>query len=512
MTTCTVSPFASLTRYNRLFVLLLTVFLANAPRAQYTLAPDILPSADATALGKYGQFPVSHYTGQAKVSIPLHTLEANGLTMDLTLDYDGSGIMVDVHPGWVGQNWTLNGVGVITRSVQGRADEEGFTKGGFYYNNRISYIEAVIAGQNWFTEENTDTYEELREFALDRLFLYHNPIDTEPDIFSFNFFGKTGKFFLGNDGNWKVISDHNLKVEFDYADTSKYMAPLFGFIPGTLNQKKYENVIPGFKITDEAGYVYTFGHHDAAVEQSLPFFRQYSGTSFFGDPDWVSTAWYLTKVEDHRGNEIYNLSYERSYFTAQVYEVHLTGCSSCRIANGNWLPCDDFMSRTGTGSLIGPVYLSSIETNKGDRLEFKRSTTVQKPFTWTNVFNFESNQILDNLPPPYPPFPFLQLPDYYSYDPENTFPNPFPGLMWMKLDTILVFQNDTHLVKAVNLSYNNDPDERLNLLNVDYVGNDLLSNPSTGRYGYSMIYDRFDELPDYFSRQIDHFGYHNGIL
>lgn len=38
---------------------------------QNALVPDILPSADATALGKYGDFPVSHYTGQANINMSI---------------------------------------------------------------------------------------------------------------------------------------------------------------------------------------------------------------------------------------------------------------------------------------------------------------------------------------------------------------------------------------------------------------------------------------------------------
>lgn len=43
--------------------------------------------------------------------------------------------------------------------------------------------------------------------------------DYMPDIFYFHFMGKSGKLFLGNDGNWKVASDDNLMVYKSYTST-----------------------------------------------------------------------------------------------------------------------------------------------------------------------------------------------------------------------------------------------------------------------------------------------------
>ncbi|MBK9567969.1 MAG: hypothetical protein IPO37_23235 [Saprospiraceae bacterium] len=112
-------------------------------QAQNALVPDILPSADATALGKYDKFQVSSYTGQVDISIPLYTLQANNKTIDLRLNYDGSGILARQHPGWVGQNWSLKAGGVITRTVHGLADEYGMTNGPEYNNTSFSYISVI---------------------------------------------------------------------------------------------------------------------------------------------------------------------------------------------------------------------------------------------------------------------------------------------------------------------------------------------------------------------------------
>ena len=175
-------------------------------QAQNALVPDILPSANAQALGKYGDFPVSHYTGQANVSIPIYSNNINDIALNINLQYDGTGIMVNNHGGWVGQNWTLETGGVITRSVQGVADEIGKFMGSDYFNLNNSYFDVVAAG-NYLTYDNTDTYEDLKIMAQNKLSTRYS--DTEPDIFSFNLMGMSGKFYFDQNGDWKVISDQN---------------------------------------------------------------------------------------------------------------------------------------------------------------------------------------------------------------------------------------------------------------------------------------------------------------
>ena len=158
-------------------ILLISVIVGSSQNA---IIPDILPSADAAALGKYGYFPVSYYSGQANINIPVHTLQANGRTNSIDLQYDGSGVLVNQHSGWIGQNWSLQTGGVITRSIQGPADEIGFFAGPDYYNVRISYITGVQA--NVLNEANSNSIADL--IQLDNNINFPKHTDTEADIFN----------------------------------------------------------------------------------------------------------------------------------------------------------------------------------------------------------------------------------------------------------------------------------------------------------------------------------------
>lgn len=499
------------------FFVLISCILPTNGICQIVNASNYLPTTDARSLGKHGSFPVSLNTGQARVGIPITSLTSNEIDLNIDLSYDGSGIQVDQHPGWVGQSWSINTGGIITRTIQGDADETNHIYSPYYYNNTISYftVASTPALQQWYSQDSTDSYEELRNFAIDRDILYGIPIETEPDIFSFNFMGKSGKFYLDKGGDWKVISEDNLKVEFQLDEIANYQDPFILIIPpGITNPKHYPKVIKGFKIIDEMGNKYTFGYHEDAIEYSIPFFQQYGGDQF-DFANWDATAWHLTKVEDYHGNEIYSFDYLRSYFTAQLVEGIYSIHESCRLQNGTWTTPDGIAKRTAGGTLQSQVYLKKIQCHDGRKIEFKISNAPQLKFPWTNTFDLAESDIVNTICPNggcgFVPLPHLQTQNAYTFDYVAAFNvNPVEGLMWKKLDTILVFSNQTHLQQVITLNYNNSSTQRLSLMSVDFFENDIRTNPNATKYSYSLYYDNISTLPPYVSRQIDHFGYYNG--
>lgn len=483
---------------------------------QNALVPDILPSTDAAALGKHGTFSVSYATGQANISVPVTSISSNGINMGFELNYDGSGIMVDQHPGWVGQNWSLSGGGVITRSVHGIADEEGLFGGFGYYNDNVSYFYTADNFQDWFNEENTNDSFKLKQFAIGKIFTYTAPVDTEPDIFSFNFNGMSGKFYLDQEANWKIISDHNLKIEFDVTDLNNYQDPFIVTVPYMNGNIRYDKVIKGFKIIDDLGNKYTFGYDTSAVEYAIPFFRQHSNLNYFGNPNWIANAWYLTKIEDYIGNTVFDLEYERSYFTANIFETWNAYERSCLIDKfwpepDEWIVSSSGNSSDGNGSLISPVYLKSVTSNREQKIEFYKSDCHDKELQWTSIFQATTNRIVDlfftNFGAFIPPYPYLQESGYYSYDPTGALANPIKGLKWQKLDSVKVYSNNV-LIDRIALNYNNTVSHRLKLNKVQKLP--LLT--SEAPIEYSLNYDNFESLPAYFSRRTDHFGYYSGTL
>ena len=54
----------------------------------YQIARVIPPSPTASSLGAYGDYEVGYYNGRPDIDIPLYSVKANDLSLDLSLSYD----------------------------------------------------------------------------------------------------------------------------------------------------------------------------------------------------------------------------------------------------------------------------------------------------------------------------------------------------------------------------------------------------------------------------------------
>lgn len=75
---------------------------AQAKNQQVGALRQNQPSPTAASLGKFGEVPVSLYTGTPNVTIPLHEVESQSLSVPIRLRYQGGGIKVQEVPSWVG--------------------------------------------------------------------------------------------------------------------------------------------------------------------------------------------------------------------------------------------------------------------------------------------------------------------------------------------------------------------------------------------------------------------------
>src|SRR4051812_1639591 len=66
------------------------------------------PSPNAAAFQKYGEIPVSPYTGIPDISIPVYTVQFRDINIPITLSYHASGIKVNEESSQVGLGWAIN--------------------------------------------------------------------------------------------------------------------------------------------------------------------------------------------------------------------------------------------------------------------------------------------------------------------------------------------------------------------------------------------------------------------
>lgn len=481
---------------------------------------------NAASLGKYGDCPVSLFTGRPNISIPLYHFKSHNLTLPITLDYDAGGVLVNCLPGWAGQNWTLNAGGVITRNAKGRHDE-------YVYSSRTNFHNS----QNYFQCHNTlltlwlnstDNYQALKQ---DIKYLQH---DLAPDIFTFYFMGKSGKFFLGTDGKWKVLSDDNLEVLFDYTEPSNFITPLFRKFPN-INEEQ-PKIIAGFKIRDEEGNVYQFGYDRNAIEYTINFWNM---TLVDYDESWRASSWYLTRVTDRFGNELFKLDYERGAYLMQIFFSHYFSSITYEYDNeiyyyesGSYHNNQDFPY---TISIHSPVYLSMI-SGAGMTVSIG-SSYVPDQLSTENLYESFCARYMNYKPSIYDAliqrtskFSDLAYSSYYNknecyffyltstrddslrnfrYTPQNDLNIDLLGHTRMKQLDYVAINGSKSRYYVFNHSYIN---RRLCLESISLQ--DSPENPGINVMSkYRFYYHDFDQLPaDYLTRRVDHWGFYNNAM
>ncbi|OQP46234.1 hypothetical protein A4H97_31215 [Niastella yeongjuensis] len=266
-------------RFSLVFYALLLLLVTNATgQPTYNLPPVLKPSPQSQAFTRYGDYPMSDYTGLTDITVPIHTVTGKKLSLPITMSFHSSGRMANEINGTLGIRWTMNCGGLITRTVKGAPDE---------WNMLTPYTIPL--------NSSPPTYDELYSACPDGKF--DGPFyDSEFDIFSYSLpNGKNGHFVLKNENGQKVpmfIPLEPLKIEFAKAGNSS------GY---------YEYI----NITDVDGTLYRFGKIDAltgnAIETTPDYDRQ---TGTLGE---VPTAWYLSKIISSDGTDEISLSYTSRY-------------------------------------------------------------------------------------------------------------------------------------------------------------------------------------------------------
>ena len=345
--------------------LLIMLMTSMSVGAQYQPITDA-PTPNASELARYGNIPVSYYTGKPDISIPICDWEIKGVKMPIKLVYDATGVPINSLPGWVGSNWSVQGGGVITRTLCGSPDE--------FVPRRSSQLQLSFTNYFHAYSKLSDIMSTPNRVAAleDSVYNINSNYDYAPDIFHFNFMGKSGRFFLGNDGEWKVQSDENIQVVFDINDENNFMRPFIDHFPKNPDFKQ-PMTIKGFMLRDENGTCYYFGGNVNAIDYSLNF-------TGMGDKEevipWLANSWYLTKVEDRHGNRLFTLNYSRGKFVVQFYPYfyyHVLGnYSNGILANGNQFSSTNHLFPFSI-IFTSPVYLGCINGADGKSVDFSSS-------------------------------------------------------------------------------------------------------------------------------------------
>ncbi len=214
-------------------------------------------------------------------------MKAGSMSFPISMNYHLSSVKPNQYPGKVGLGWSLQCGGCISRTVRGVPDEKksGSHENGYYYNH--SLMSGITTSQlDMYTEEYSQ-----REDG--------DWLELSADEFSFNFFGHSGNFYLSPEGEWVVVSDEDIKLEFDpevdilTMSNSCDRIPNFGHWPNRDNNRRH---FIRFTLVTPDGCRYTFGGL-YATDFSVPYYSRDKG-------DLIATSWHLSNIRTADGRDI----------------------------------------------------------------------------------------------------------------------------------------------------------------------------------------------------------------
>ncbi len=290
----------------KVFLLLLlgmVCFMAQAQTNLFDAAAELervagVPNApEAEAFTKYGDIPVSLYTGTPNIQVPIYTIQGREMGVPISLSYDASGIKIEQLATQVGLGWNLNVGGRISRIANGFPDD--------FRNANPEYFtiwdNVVQQGMLSYINENTyfATEQEVSDYFYFLKDVSINKYDTQPDYFSLNALG---------------INDY---IVFDVATR----------IPRTLHNPRIKveftqdattSSITEWVITNEGG---TKFHFEVAEETHYqgedPYIDETNGEIPYGMVKDYNSSWLLTKIESPNRKDTFTFSYTAMGFWTQ---------------------------------------------------------------------------------------------------------------------------------------------------------------------------------------------------
>ena len=355
-------------------LVLIAMITVNLCYSQNVNQPQLIPpSPNAQTFLKYGEYPVSNYTGVPDISVPIYTIKLKDLTIPIRLSYNASGIRVEEEASRVGLGWILDAGGVISQTIKGRHND---FNGTVYFNknngNKLKDLhgldnitEYTVYGGKDFTESTFSLPDGLSltdvKYGICDSHTMCGIIEMAPDIFNYNFQGYSGKFIFGRDGNIVKEKTDNIKI-----------------IPTINQQTLLPTCLESFEIITPDGTKYYFNQTE----------KSYIG-QFLSINHTYNSSFYLTKIETIN-KTIVNFLYTKGGYTLGTFN------------RNNILNSDGSSDITINYSKHESVKLSEVQFPGGkikinyvfDRLDYSSEPRVQSIKNIINLTQIVKNQCI----------------------------------------------------------------------------------------------------------------------
>ncbi|MBW8687266.1 hypothetical protein [Chitinophaga rhizophila] len=239
------------------------------------LPKTISAGPNTTQFQKFTTFEVAYHTGVPDISIPVKTIKSGDLEMPLSFSYHAGGNKLNEVPGWVGMGWDFKCTYKITRAIVGnRADE---TSTGYLRQFLPPSLNSAVDSQLLLIDD-----------------IAKGTFDAEPDIFSYEVPGQSGRFFFDRSNNMQPAT-----IPFAPVRINKYFDPLTNKL--------------WFSIVNAEGVTCIFGDN----------YREVSSGSNGGVSFENTTAWILEKMisPDKRDTIYFNYTMQSSIAQEDIAET-----------------------------------------------------------------------------------------------------------------------------------------------------------------------------------------------
>lgn len=437
----------------RKIYLLFTFLLCNLyfPQTQNTV--NFPTSPEVAMFKRFGDIPVSHYTGVAGTEIPLYTFNQYGFTLPISLNYQASGIKLDDQATWVGLGWNLMPEGVIYQDVKGKADQSDgsyLSQSDYaaFYDRLATYPGGTgrykVVKQKGYVDYNwclsstgpptcfppsTPTGSDANVVVNDLVYRNFGEVDT----FRFNFYGHTGSFFINLQTKQIVILDKSENIQFQVTD-GKIIA------------------------VDDKGIKYTFDQRELITS--------YNGNSL--SPDYSNRSYKISEIElptkqkilfeyDDANYYFYTFSQTRNVYKSG-YNMSMPFCDG-KINYGYQNPSSiinvsnvKMLKRIKTDDLL-------VQFNHEDRQDINLTTNNNlKRLQSIDIFNKRSNKKMKSIDFAYTYFPYVSDFPTSVFPPNNLSSTQQDALgKRLKLDKISIYSYDNSDNKVdIGENYNFD--------------------------------------------------------
>ncbi|KFF73379.1 hypothetical protein HX13_20710 [Chryseobacterium sp. P1-3] len=154
-------------------------------------------TANAYVLDKVGKLPIDLFRGKANINIHVYTIQADGISIPISLTYNTGGIKLNEVAGIAGLGWALNIPNNITHNIVDQDD-----KYISMFSKNINEVDANV--------KNIGAQDNSARLIVEGI--YQGNYDTRPDIFNYNLPTSSGSFIVSNGAGY-TIPHEDIKIE-----------------------------------------------------------------------------------------------------------------------------------------------------------------------------------------------------------------------------------------------------------------------------------------------------------